>query len=59
MYGVQQSYKKLDNETQELIKRGYTQAQYEELYYGDYFDNLPHEYENRTVDEAMQILLCA
>lgn len=59
IYGVQESYKKRDAEVEERIKNGFTLAQYEELYYGDYYDNLPDEYENHTVDEAMQILLSA
>lgn len=59
IYGVQESYKKRDAEIEERVKNGFTLARYEELYYGDYYDNLPDEYENHTVDEAMQILLSA
>lgn len=59
IYGVQEAYQKQEAEIEERLKSGYSLALYNELYYGDYYDNLPLEYENHTVNEAIQILLSA
>jgi len=56
MYGVQEQYKKLDEENDKLWKQNTFRAYDNELYYGDYFDNLTHEYESRDVNAAIQIL---
>ena len=56
VYGVQEQYKKLDEENDKLWKQNAFRAYEDELYYGDYFDNLTHEYENRDVNAAIQIL---
>lgn len=51
IYGVEQKYKELEDQ----LSFGITNDN--ELYYGDYYENLPYEYENRTVDDAKEILL--
>lgn len=56
VYGVQERYKKLDEEQEEEWQQGVFHAHGEELYIGDYFDHLPYQYENRDVTDAMRIL---
>lgn len=57
IYGVQERYKELDTESEEQWKQGAFNVYENELYYGDYFDNLPHENEFRDVEIAKTILL--
>ena len=56
VYGVQEQYRKLNEENDKLWQQNTFRAYENELYYGDYFDNLTHEYERRDVNTAIQIL---
>lgn len=57
IYGVQEQYKKLEDEQERAYLQTTFRFRGDELYFGDYFDHLPYEYENREVTEAMNILL--
>ncbi len=59
VYGVQEQYKKLDEENDKLWKQNTFRAYEDELYFGDYFDNLTHEYENRDVNAPFKFYITA
>lgn len=55
IYGVQQRYEELDSQNEKLLEQNSFWAYENELYFGDYYDNLPHEGQ-RNVDDAERIL---
>lgn len=57
IYGVQKRYEELDTANEELWKQNSFRAYENELYYGDYYDNLPHDIDQRDVETAKKILL--
>lgn len=57
IYGVQSRYEKIEAETERGWEQISFRAHENELYYGDYYDNLTHEGEFRDVEAAKMILL--
>lgn len=56
VYRVQERYKKLCEEQEKEWQQCVVHARGDELYFGNYFYNLPYEYENRDIADAMRIL---